>query len=82
MTDNPDRISGELTAEEQVVAEQLEAARPVPAAGFRGGLRRRLAALDPHHGPRPVRLRLIVSGYLGAGALLLAIGSLQAMGAL
>ena len=81
MTDGP-HIGEELAAEDQVVAEQLEATRPLPAPRFRGALARHLVGLDPHYGPRPQRLRLIVSGYLGAAALLLAIGSLQAMGAL
>ena len=82
MNDGPDGIAGELTVDEHVVAEQLEAARPVPPAGFRGALGRRLAELDPRYGCRPQRLRLIVSGYLGAGGVLLAIGALQAIGAL
>ena len=82
MTDGPQSVNGELTSEEQGVAEQFEGARPVPTAAFRGGLGRRLAALDPHYGCRPQRLRLIVSGYFGIAALLLATGSLQAIGAL
>jgi hypothetical protein len=56
--------------------------KPVPAAGFRGALSRHLADRDPGHGTRPERLRLIASGYLAAGALLLALGALQATGAL
>jgi len=82
VTNGPNGITGELTVDEQVVAEQLDAARPVPPAAFRGALGRRLAELDLRYGCRPQRLRLIVSGYLGAGTLLLAIGALQAIGAL
>ena len=82
MTDGPDGITGDLTVDEQLVAEQLVGTRPVPTAAFRGALGRRLAELDPRYGRRPQRLRLIVSGYFGAGALLLAIGALQAIGAL
>jgi hypothetical protein len=80
MTDTPEP-GGEPTASESALADRLEADRPLPA-GFRGALGRRLADLDPGYGPRPPRLRLIATGYLGAGALLLATGLLQATGAL
>jgi hypothetical protein len=81
MTEDPE-TGTELTADEHAVGERLGHHRPLPAAGFRGALGRRLAALDPGYGPRPERLRLIVCGYLGAGALLLGLGALQATGAL
>jgi len=81
MTDGPD-IDGELEAPERALGERLEAGRPLPAAGFRGALGRHLAARDPGYGPRPARLRLIASAYLGASAVLLALGALQATGAL
>jgi hypothetical protein len=81
MTDDP-KIGGELPPDERALAERLHADRPVPAAAFRGALGRRLAALDPGYGPRPERLRPTVSGLLGASALLLALGALQATGAL
>jgi len=81
MTDGPD-INGELEAPERTLGERLEAGRPLPAAGFRGALGRHLAARDPGYGPRPARLRLITSAYLGASAVLLTLGALQATGAL
>lgn len=81
MSDGPEN-GGELTAEECALAERLQAARPLPATGFRGALGRYLVARDPGYGPRPERLRAIVGGYLGAGALLVALGVLQATGVL
>jgi hypothetical protein len=81
MTDSPAEDTG-LTRAELALAEQLHLGKPVPAAGFRGALSRHLAARDPGYGTRPERLRLLVSGYVVAGALLLALGALQATGAL
>jgi hypothetical protein len=81
MTDSPAEDTG-LTDTELALAEQLHLGKPVPAAGFRGALSRHLAARDPGYGTRPERLRLMVSGYVVAGALLLALGALQATGAL
>jgi hypothetical protein len=75
-------INGGLSPEEERVAERLRAEKPVPAAGFRGGLGRYLAARDPGYGPRPENLRMIVCGCLAAGAGMLALGALQATGAL
>lgn len=72
----------ELGPSEQRLGEQLAAQRPVPAAGFRGALRRQLAASDPGYGPRPARLRTEASAFLGAGGLLVIMGGLQAAGAL
>jgi hypothetical protein len=72
----------ELAPEERRLAEHVQAARPVPAAGFRGALGRYLAEEDPGHGPRPPRLRLISSTLIASGAALLAVGALQASGAL
>lgn len=73
MTEDPFPRPG---AAEDVVAEHLRIERPVPSAGFRGQLRRRLAERDPGYGPRPARLRLMVAGYLGAGGLLIALAAL------
>lgn len=81
MTDSPN-IDPELTAAELALAERLHVDKPIPPAGFRGALSRHLSARDPKYGTRPERLRLITSGYLAAGALLLALGALQAAGAL
>jgi hypothetical protein len=81
MTDGSS-IDPEPTARELALAEQLHVAKPVPAAGFRGALGRHLAARDAHYGTRPARLRLMVSGYLVASVLLIALGALQATGSL
>lgn len=81
MTDE-DARDDQLTEEERELAERLNARRPAPAAGFRGALGRRLATRDPGYGPRPERLRMTVSAYLGAGALMLAAGALHATGVL
>ncbi len=72
MTDEP----AELEPAERDLADRLALARPVPPAGFRGRLSRRLADRDPGYGPRPERLRLMVAGYLGAGGLLIALAAL------
>ena len=87
MTDQPDRSHGphidrELAALERALGDRLQVDRPVPAAGFRGALGRHLAARDPGYRPRPARLRLIAFAYLAAGVTLLALGALQAVGAL
>jgi hypothetical protein len=81
MTDEPD-VAAELGPGERELADRLAGERPLPAAGFRGALARRLVARDPGYGPRPEHLRLIVAGYLGGGVLLLALGALSATGAL
>jgi hypothetical protein len=75
-------VDDELEPGDREVAEGLERERPVPAAGFRGALGRRLAAMDPGHGPRPERLRMMVAAWLLAGLVLLALGLLQATGSL
>lgn len=79
MTDGPD-VNGEPTADERALGDRMQAERPVPAAGFRGALGRHLAAQDRAYGPRPARLRAIAAAYLGASAVLLALGALQATG--
>lgn len=68
--------------DERELGERLRAGRPVPAAAFRGALGRRLAALDPGHGPRPERLLGSVTAGLGAGLALIALGALEAIGVL
>jgi hypothetical protein len=62
-----------------LLAERLERERPVPAASFRGALRRQLLAGGPAHS-RPVRLRLLIAGYASTGAALLLIGAASAAG--
>jgi hypothetical protein len=81
MTEHPGN-EPDLTSREHALAEKLHAEKPVPAAGFRGALGRQLAIRDPGYGTRPERLRLIAFSYLAAGAVLLAVGLLQATGAL
>jgi hypothetical protein len=72
----------EESAEEPRVAERLDRERPTPAAAFRGALGRYLAARDPGYGPRPENLRLLVGGALISGAILIALGLVQALGGL
>jgi hypothetical protein len=72
----------ELTASERELGDALASDRPIPSAGFRGALGRHLHSRDPGYGTRPARLRLTVSGLLAAGAILIALGLLQAAGAL
>jgi hypothetical protein len=64
------------------LGHRLSDERPVPAAGFRGALGRRLAADDPGYGPRPAQLRTRVAACLAGGGVIAAIGALIALGAL
>ena len=73
----------EPDAPEELVrlAERLQRERPVPCAGFRGELRRRLEAGGARSArARPPRLRALIAGYATAGALLLLAGALSAAG--
>lgn len=79
MTD-PAKSNGELGGEEQALASDLAADRPVPAAGFRGALGRYLAERDPGYGTRPPRLRVTASGLVSGGLVLVAVGLLQSTG--
>ncbi len=81
MSERPDN-GAQLGPREQRLGEELAAQRPVPPAGFRGTLRRRLGAGDPGYGPRPEHLRLIVAASLASGTVLIGLGALQATGAL
>jgi hypothetical protein len=74
VNDEPD-IARQLGPGEHELAERLHTQRPLPAAGFRGALRRHLAAQDPGYGPRPQRLRLVVAGYVTVGSVLIAAGA-------
>jgi hypothetical protein len=71
-----------LDAADQELAARLQRERPVPAADFRGALGRRLAASDPGYGPRPDRLRTMVTASLAAGLGVSGFGALQALGVL
>jgi hypothetical protein len=70
----------ELTGAELRLSEQLAAERPLPQPAFRGALGRLLGERDPGYGPRPERLRLLVAGLVGLGAVLVAAGALVALG--
>lgn len=72
----------DLGQAESELAERLLRERPVPMAGFRGALARRLAAHDPGYGPRPPHIRTTVGLYTVAGLLALLAGTLQATGLL
>jgi hypothetical protein len=60
------------------LAERLERERPVPTAGFRGELRRRL--LGDVSRSRPARLRLLITAYASGGTALLLVGAASAIG--
>jgi hypothetical protein len=79
MTD-PHEDPIEHEPQDDELGHRLSDQRPVPAAGFRGALARRLVSQDPGYGPRPEHLWPTVSGYASAGVVLLAIGALQATG--
>lgn len=81
MYEEPD-FDTQLTPSDMELAERLTAARPVPAAGFRGALGRYLAAHDLGYGPRPERLRATVTTYLSLGLVLIAVAALIAVGTL
>lgn len=59
------------------VEQRLAAARPTPAAGFRGDLRRMVLAARPGR-HRPARLWAMAGACAGAGAALLVVALLLA----
>jgi hypothetical protein len=77
MSENED-----IAPAEDALASRLSSQRPVPGAGFRGALSRRLSAADPGYGPRPSHLVAIVAMYLGTGGALLVLGLLVGLGKL
>jgi hypothetical protein len=84
----PDRIRRDLppeleAAEAEPMVElglRLEAARPLPAPGFRGELRRRLGGAQAAGAVAPRRVRALAASYALTGLLLLAIGAAGAAG--
>jgi hypothetical protein len=62
------------------MAERLRSERPVPAAGFRGQLRRRLLLAARERPVAPRRLRLLVAAYAGSGTVLMAIAAIGLAG--
>lgn len=79
MTDFPPDTSPANAEGLRSMARQLEAARPLPTPGFRGGLAS--AVDDEAHRrrirPRPAALWVIVGGFVAAGSALLAIATAQ-----
>lgn len=71
-----------MTDELGPLEERLVRERPVPGAGFRGALGRRLSSLDPGFGPRPAALRWLVLAWLLAGLVVMLVGLLVALGRL
>lgn len=67
--------------EVQWLARRLEQERPVPRAGFRGELRRRLLDAADQQPVRSRRLRFLIAAYAGSGMALLAIVALGVAGA-
>jgi hypothetical protein len=61
------------------LAARLTAGRPVPPAGYRGALRRRLVALGPP-APRPTRLGRLAAAHAVGGLVLLAVGAASVAG--
>ena len=74
MTRDDERTSqlGELDS-------RLRAARPVPGAGFRGELRRRLLAQGEGESA-PRRLRVLITAYASSGSALLAVAAIGLAG--
>jgi hypothetical protein len=70
----------DLPVGERQLADRLANSRPVPSAGFRSMLARRLIAAEPGYRPRPAHLRLRVIAYLVVGLLLVALGGLVGAG--
>lgn len=81
MAPDPD-IDPTLDPVERDLGERLERERPVPSAGFRGALGRRLADRDPGFGPRPAWLVPVVCGSFGTGLVLIVLSALSATGRL
>jgi len=77
MSSSEGRAEHDADAEVEV-ERQLTTGRPLPAASFRGELRRGL--LEPQ-APAPPRLRLLIGAYAGSGGLLLAAVALGIAGA-
>lgn len=61
------------------IERRLEAERPVPHAGFRGELRRRLVTAST--AARPRRIRMLVAAYGGSGLMLLVVAAIGVAGA-
>ncbi len=83
--DSPDFLDSSVSEAEKAAllatAERLDAERPLPAAAFRGELRRRLVR---RHERRSTlargRARLLVLAYGGSGAVLLLVAAIGLAG--
>jgi hypothetical protein len=71
-------FDAELSPGDRELGEQLQRTRPVPSAGFRGALGRRLAERDPGYGPRPEWLVPVASACFSGGLALIAVAALTA----
>lgn len=71
-------FDSELDPDERRLGQQLQHSRPVPSAGFRGALGRRLAERDPGYGARPEWLVPVASACFGGGLVLIAVAALTA----
>lgn len=67
---------------ERDLARRLQQSRPIPTAGFRGALGRRLAERDPGYGPRPRWLVPVASSCFSGGLVLIVLSALSATGSL
>jgi hypothetical protein len=76
MTDDP-QIPDD--PDDDPLAARLTAGRPVPPAGYRGALRRRLVALGPPP-PRPARLGRLVAMHAAGAVVLLAAAAASVAG--
>lgn len=70
-----------MTADLEAIAERLDAERPIPRAGFRGELRRRVLRSPRTHEARPRRLQLLITAYASSGLALLAVAAIGLAGA-
>jgi hypothetical protein len=75
-------FDAELYPPERELGDRLAQSRPVPRAGFRGALGRRLAERDPGYGPRPAWLIPVASSCFGSGLVLVLLAALSARGSL
>lgn len=75
----PDAAPGEAEALLEL-ADQLEQHRPIPSAGYRGELRRRLLTRVGSRRSRPQRVGALISAYASSGVVLLAVAVLGVAG--
>jgi hypothetical protein len=81
MLPDPD-FDATLGPSERELGVRLERERPIPGAGFRGALGRRLADRNPGFGPRPRWLVPVACSSFGGGLVLILLSALSATGRL